>query len=169
MVVLMLVSASLYGCLMFSYLFLWTVSPDVWPSVLPSGQKALVAGGLLAGSSAVVAWTDRRVKATGDCRGLGFAMPMLAAGWALAWAAQRHVSPAADAYGAVVYMFISVDGFFVTVSLLMALLALARHAAGKIDAERRMTFDNAKLFWHYTVAQALVGMALVHGFPRLLT
>jgi len=33
---------------------------------------------------------------------------------------------------------------------------------------RRVTFDNARLFWHYTVAQTLVGIVLVHGFPRLV-
>jgi cytochrome c oxidase subunit I+III len=31
MVILMLVAASLYGCLLFSYHYLWTVSPAVWP------------------------------------------------------------------------------------------------------------------------------------------
>jgi cytochrome c oxidase subunit I+III len=30
MVILMLVAAALYGCLLFSYLYLWTVSPDQW-------------------------------------------------------------------------------------------------------------------------------------------
>jgi hypothetical protein len=59
-----------------------------------------------------------------------------------------------------------VDGFFVAVSVVLALFALAREAAGKLDRVRRVTFDNAKLFWHYTVAQSLVGVALVHGFPR---
>jgi hypothetical protein len=37
-----------------------------------------------------------------------------------------------------------------------------------VDNVRRVTFDNARLFWHYTVAQTLVGLVLVHGFPRLV-
>jgi len=40
--------------------------------------------------------------------------------------------------------------------------------AAKIHARRPVTFDNAMLLWHYTVAQGLVGILLVHGFPRLL-
>ena len=50
----------------------------------------------------------------------------------------------------------------------MTLFVLARNAKGMVDAVRRVTFDNARLFWHYAVAQTLAGLALVHGFPRLL-
>jgi len=39
-VVLMLVSGALYGCLVFSYLFLWTVSPEVWPREAPPAALA---------------------------------------------------------------------------------------------------------------------------------
>jgi cytochrome c oxidase subunit I+III len=167
-VVLMLVSGALYGCLVFSYLFLWTVSPDVWPREAPPAGLAIAAAVLLAGSSAVVAWADRRVGAAGDCRALWLAVPMLAAAWGCALAAQAGVSPSASAYGAVVHAVLTVDGFFAVVSIVLALFALARHATGRMDRVRRVTFDNAKLFWHYTVAQTLVGLALVHGFPRMI-
>ena len=66
------------------------------------------------------------------------------------------------------YAIHSIDGFFVAVCLILAGLAVARRVAGRLDAARRVTFDNARLFWHYTVAQSLVGLALVHGFPRLV-
>jgi cytochrome c oxidase subunit I+III len=169
MVVLMLVSASLYGCLVFSYLFLWTVSPDTWPAGAPPMGMPLLAAGLLAASSAVVARADRRLARSGDCRPLWLALPMMAAAWALSLAAQRGVSPSQDGYGAIVHAFLCVDGFFVAVALVLAAFALARHAAGRLDAARRVHFDNAKLFWHYTVAQSLAGLALVHGFPRLVS
>ena len=32
MVVLMLVAASLFGCAIFSYLYLWVVAPGTWPA-----------------------------------------------------------------------------------------------------------------------------------------
>jgi hypothetical protein len=32
-----------------------------------------------------------------------------------------------------------------------------------------VVFDNARLFWHYGVAQTLAGMAMIHGFPRLVS
>lgn len=37
-----------------------------------------------------------------------------------------------------------------------------------VDPVRRVTFDIVGLFWFYTVAQALAGMALTHLFPREL-
>ena len=60
-----------------------------------------------------------------------------------------------------------IDAFFAAVAVVLALFALARRRAGLLDRARRVTFDNARLFWHYSVAQSLVGVALVHGFPRL--
>jgi hypothetical protein len=56
----------------------------------------------------------------------------------------------------------------VAVAIALALYATARFAAGLLDRERRVNFDNARLFWHYTVGQSVVGLALVHGFPRLV-
>ena len=50
----------------------------------------------------------------------------------------------------------------------MAAYTLAGSLVGRIDAQRRVTFDNTMLLWHYTVAQGLIGILLVHGFPRLL-
>jgi heme/copper-type cytochrome/quinol oxidase subunit 3 len=168
MVVLMMVSASLYGCLLFSYLYLWLVSPQTWPAALPALAWPAAGAALLLGSSAAVAWADRKLTRLGDCRALWLALPLLAAGFAASLAAQSSVSPTRNAYGAIVYAFLSVDGWFVAVAIVLALFALARHRAGKLDAVRRVTFDNAKLFWHYTVAQTLAGLAMVHGFPRLV-
>jgi cytochrome c oxidase subunit I+III len=167
--VLMLVSAALYGCLVFSYLFLWTVTPQMWPLKDPAAGYFVGTAALLLVSSALVHATDRRVGDSGDCRGLWLAMPLLAGAWAVSLLSQHDVSPSADGYGAVVHAFLAVDGFFVAVSLVLALFALARHATGRLDRVRRVTFDNAKLFWHYTVAQSLVGLVLVHGFPRLFS
>ena len=40
--------------------------------------------------------------------------------------------------------------------------------AGLVGPVRRVTFDNVRVFWFYTVAQALAGLALTHAFPRLV-
>jgi cytochrome c oxidase subunit I+III len=45
---------------------------------------------------------------------------------------------------------------------------LARYAAGRVDTARRVTYDNTALLVYYTAAQGIVGLLLVHGFPRLL-
>ena len=52
-------------------------------------------------------------------------------------------------------------------TLIMGLYTIARWLAGRLDSVRRATFDNTMLFWFYTVGQGLVGLLVVHGFPRL--
>jgi cytochrome c oxidase subunit I+III len=168
MVVLMGVSASLYGCLLFSYLYLWTVSPDVWPRSAPHMGFALGSAALLLLSSGALALANRGVTRNGSCAALWLALPLLVAALMVNLIGQREVSPKENAYGAIVYAVLAVDGFFVACSAVLALFALARRWAGRLDRERRVTFDNARLFWHYTVAQTLAGLLMVHAFPRLL-
>jgi cytochrome c oxidase subunit I+III len=33
---------------------------------------------------------------------------------------------------------------------------------------RRNVYDNLALLWHYGTAQGLLGLALIHGFPRMV-
>jgi heme/copper-type cytochrome/quinol oxidase subunit 3 len=169
MVILMLVAGSLYGCVLFSYLYLWTVSPGSWPGAdgLPSALYPWAAAALLLSSSGAVALAGRTLGRRGHCYPLALAVPLLAAAIGVAFAAQRDVAPAESAYGAIVYAFLVIDGFFAAAAVVLALYALARQAAGRLDRVRRVTFDNARLFWHYSVAQTLAGLAMVHGFPRL--
>ena len=44
----------------------------------------------------------------------------------------------------------------------------ARYLTGRLDRERRVSFDNGALLYYYTAAQILVGLVLVHGFPRMV-
>ncbi|HUF80633.1 MAG TPA: cbb3-type cytochrome c oxidase subunit I, partial [Burkholderiales bacterium] len=153
MVILMLVSGSLYGCLLFSYLYLWTVSPQVWPGSVPPAAWPLAAAALLALGSGVVGYANRAVTRSGDCRALLLAVPLLIAAFAVNFLAHRGLSPQESAYGAIVYTVLAIDGFFAVVAITMTLFAVARRIAGRLDRRRRVTFDNARLFWHYTVAQ----------------
>jgi cytochrome c oxidase subunit I+III len=57
----------------------------------------------------------------------------------------------------------------VAVLLIMAGYTLARSWCGLLDATRRVTFDNTRLFWHYMAAQGVIGILLVHGASRWLT
>jgi cytochrome c oxidase subunit I+III len=52
--------------------------------------------------------------------------------------------------------------------LLMGGYTIARAFAGMVDATRRNTFDNTRLMWHYTVAQGLIALAVMHA-PRVLS
>jgi cytochrome c oxidase subunit I+III len=179
MVVLMFVAGSLYLSFVFSYLYLWTVSPQVWA---PLGAPAppglgwpLASAALLIGGSALLVIAGRALPQPGRRRGwvatlLLLALAGLLASFAIELVAHlgSGLSPTASSYGAMVYLGVALFGQLVAALVVMTLFAVARCLAGLIDRERRVTFDNVALLYHYTVAQTLLGLTLVHGFPRML-
>jgi cytochrome c oxidase subunit I+III len=175
MIVLILVAGSIYACALFTYLFLWTVSPQVWPQrgTLPSSAAPIVAAALLLASTLCVAYGNRALKRGAIARmgvALTAAIPLMAASFGidLATHLQSGLRPTESAYGAAVYLFVVTHGFYAVIVVTMACYTLARAATGRLDALRRVTYENTMLFWHYTVAQTVVGLLLVHGFPRLV-
>ena len=175
MVVLILVAGSLFACLVFSYLYLWTVSAGFWPSpaAVPPLQWPLAVAALLAISSGVVAYASRALARNREGRAsiaLAAALLLLAAASVLDGCAlwESGLSPVESGYGALVYTFVVLQGFYVVVIAFMAVYTIARERAGLLDRARRVTFDNTMLLWHYTVVQGLAALLLVHGFPRLV-
>jgi len=180
MVVLILVASSLYIAYVFSYLYLWTVSPEVWS---PAGSPALPALGwpiavvalLVVGTLAMFAG-DRALPAPGErdlwaplllalgslCL-IGAVAVDLAAHWA------SGLGPTENAYGAMVYMSIALNGQLVFAVFILIGFAIARYFAGKLDRDRRVSFDNGALLYYYTAAQVAVGLFLIHGFPRAVS
>jgi heme/copper-type cytochrome/quinol oxidase subunit 3 len=171
MVVLMLVAGAMYACVLFTYLYLWTVSPGLWPppDALPALWRPAAVALLLLSSSAAIGIAGRRLAAGGSVAwGIAAAVVLFVSAFVLDAASHAQLAPSSSAYAAAVYLVLSFEGFFGVVVITLALFALARHFAGRLDAQRRVTFDNARLYWHYTVAQSLLGLALVHGFARAL-
>jgi cytochrome c oxidase subunit I+III len=162
-VILLLVAGALFGCLLFSYLYLWTVSPQVWPSDLPPVEYPIAAAVLLVLSSVAVVFANNRIYT-----GLIGAIALLGAAFALELYAHRALEPTASSYGALIYAFIGLQGFYVAAVATMALYTLARRRAGLLDGERRATLDCTMLLWHYTVAQGIGALILVHCFPRVV-
>ncbi|HVL55521.1 MAG TPA: cytochrome c oxidase subunit I [Burkholderiaceae bacterium] len=173
MIILLIVAAAILGSLVFSYLYLWVGAPQMWPSVsqLPPLWLAALQAASLVASSAAIAHAQRALQRN---RHLPMRVSLLAAAvLALTSAAcetlaQLHtgISPSASAYGATVWLFAAVHGFYVAVAVLMAGYLIARSVAGLVDAQRRATAENVSLFWHYVVAQGLAIAALLHLFPR---
>ncbi len=179
MVVLMFVAASLYLAWVFSYLFLWTVSPEAWS---PHGAPALPAWRwpaasvllLLAGSGLLLG-AQRGLPRRGE-RAAGVPWQMLLALACLAAALGIELAghwgsglrPTQNAYAAAVYMAELLVGQLAFALAILGGFVIARHVTGRLDRERRVSFDNLALLFHYTVAQSLLGLALVHGFPRVV-
>jgi cytochrome c oxidase subunit I+III len=173
-VVLILVAASLYLSYAFSYLYLWTVSPQVWPNAndLPTAGYAVVAATLLFLSSGLIIAADKLLARNPA----GFALALSAALLAIClslvvlltsnW--EAGIRPAADGHAAMLFL-----GLFLQLQLVVALgvmtgFTIARLVASKLDSIRRATFDSLALLWHYTVAQGAITIALIDGFPRLI-
>jgi cytochrome c oxidase subunit I+III len=179
MVILIMVAGTIFGSLLFAYLFLWTVSPEMWPAGaenLSAIAWPLASAVLLLASSGCIAYASRRLRSV-SARGqlpIRLAIPIAIAllGAALwldfqgQW--QTGLRPDRSAYGAVVYAILGLQALFVASMATMGLYTVARSVSGMLDAQRRATFDNTMLLWHYTVAQGLIGLALVHSFPRLI-
>jgi cytochrome c oxidase subunit I+III len=172
--VVILVAGSIFSCHVFSYLYLWLVSPRLWPgsAALPEGWRPIASAALLAASGAMVALAGRALRA--DLAWpfrllLGLAVPSAVASIVVEVGGQlgTGLAPTESAYGAMVYLTSALQGFFVAVVATMAIYTVARSCSGRLDARRRATFDNTMLMWHYTVAQGLVGLALLHIYPRL--
>ena len=68
MVVLLLVAGSLYLAYVFSYLYLWTVSPQVWPkpAQLPALSWPAISALLLAASSGLILLAGRTLSANSE-------------------------------------------------------------------------------------------------------
>jgi cytochrome c oxidase subunit I+III len=178
-IVLILVAGTLFTCLIFSYLYLWTVNPNSWPPanvVLPELVSPVGALSLFAASSVTIAIASRSISRPGSTSSWPLPLALLAALalMILAYALQFYgiwltgLRPQASSYGAVVYMFVALQGFFVGVMTIMGLYTIARWLCGLLDGVRRATFDNTMLLWHYTTSQAIVGLSIVTFFPRVV-
>jgi len=179
MVILLLVGGALYLSYVFSYLYLWTVSPQAWPpangQAIPSLPWSAVSGILLLSSSAMM-FAASRVLAQRRLTGWVFVpLILLATGAMLAslgveiaahW--ETGLRGNVSSYGAMVYLASFLQLQLVLPLVIMMGFVLARWLAGRLNRVRRVAFDNLHLFWQYSVGQGLFGLLLVHGFPRLV-
>jgi heme/copper-type cytochrome/quinol oxidase subunit 3 len=165
------VSGSIYGCALVSYLYLWTVSPQVWPQELAPWHAGALSALLFVAASAAFGLANRFLKKNDTikaCALLAAAFVLLPAAVGAELYSHAGLSPSDSAYGAVVHLIVGLAGFYAFVCCSLILFVLARARKGMVNSVRRVTFDNARLLFHYTVAQSLIGLALVHGFPRLV-
>jgi cytochrome c oxidase subunit I+III len=62
----------------------------------------------------------------------------------------------------------ALNGQLAAAIAVMTGFAVARHIAGHLDSIRRVPFECVALLAYYTAGQALFGLVLVHGFPRII-
>jgi len=176
MIVVVLVAGALYLSFVFSYLYLWTVNPEQWPGVanglLPAASGPAVSAALLLASGVAIVLAGRILDRNWGsvpltlCVSAGLMalcsalVSELCAQWATGW------RPSASGHGALVAMNVVLQGQLTAAVVVMGLFAIACRMAGRLDVRRRVVFDNLAILWLYTIGQSLLGLLLVHGFPR---
>ena len=170
-VILMLVAGSLYLAFVFSYLYLWTVAPQGWSSVaLPASVWPIAAAASLAVAAASGYAASRLLRQSRLLCALALlvALGSLSASLWLEIAGhwQSGLRPEATGYAALVYLGSALQLQIVAALVIMGLDLLARLTAGRADNARRVTFDCLALLIYYAAGQGLLGLLLVHGFPR---
>ncbi|HYI29204.1 MAG TPA: cytochrome c oxidase subunit I [Bradyrhizobium sp.] len=178
MVVLLLVAGSLYLAFVFSYLYLWTVSPQFWPKpeALPALLWPMLSAALLAASAGAAVAASRALPTQIGARlgcvaliALGVAA-LLAAFAVEVWAHWSiGLRPTTDAHAAMVAMASFLQAQLGIPVIVWAGFVVARLFAGHVDRRRRATVENLILLWLYVAGQGLFGLLLVHGFPRIVT
>lgn len=167
MVLTVMVLATLYAAMCFTYVYIRLASPQWPPEGVPAPQAwaAGLAGTALAASGAAV-WFSQRAPVPGLAGAL-----VLGGGhaWLLVddWA-QPGFDPAAHAYGSASVVLPAVHLSFVAVGMIIAAVVLAlavRDPGPRVDVSLR----NLALYWYATVAGGLLLLALVYGIPHVWT
>ena len=174
MVVLLLVCGTIFACLVFAYFFLWTIAPE-WPpdpASLPAPGWPIASAVLWLASSVILAWAARALGAAASARFrallvAAFVLGALAFSTALSGELATGLAPTTHAFGAIVYTLLAYQGLFLATLGIMTAYLLARSWAGLLDATRRVSFDNCRLFWLYAAAQGVVALAVAYGAPAL--
>jgi cytochrome c oxidase subunit I+III len=177
MIVLMLVGGSLFVAYIFSYLYLWTVAPAVWPTraELPALVWPASAALLLASSLPLCRLARRSLAPRGKHNPLTPLWVILSALVLVAalgiegisqW--QAGVDPISSSHDAMVFMAVILHGQLIAAIVIMTAFAIARHYTGKLDRVRWASLENTQLLIYYTAGQTLLGLLLVHGFPRMV-
>jgi cytochrome c oxidase subunit I+III len=81
---------------------------------------------------------------------------------------RNGLDPSVHAHAAMIGMGAFLQAQIVVPVAIMACFVLARLFAGRLEAARRGSFDSMALLWHYATSQGLLGLLLLHGFPRSL-
>jgi cytochrome c oxidase subunit I+III len=173
MVILLVVDASITASFVFSYLFLWTSRPAVWP---PDGSQLpdLVVPAVLIGLTAT-AWLcfeiaerfnrhDRRSHVIVALSAVGV-LAAVALIYGGAWPGSLGIDPTRHSYGAAVWLLLGWAGLHAAIGGCMAAWCIARAALGMLDSWRCLTLRVCLLWWRFTVAATALALILVAGFP----
>ena len=177
--VLVVVDASIFASFLFAHLHVSLLAEVCPPPGARLPELGLIgrAMGMALPSAMLIALLAARRPGVWLLRGkfgfavlLTLALGLAAASFSAGWAAHdaAGLSPRANAWSATVAALLAWQGFHVAVLAVMAAYLLARRLSGRLLLGQRATLDNIALFWHSTLLQGVLALALVQGLPALL-
>ncbi len=175
-IVLAIVMAMIFASIVFAHFFLWTSSEEWVPDGVTAGDwwRIAVSAALLVATSVAVMLAGRSLPQPGGrpwpfVALLGVAATALMASFGIdVWnVLDGGVSPTASGYGATLFAIIGYQGFIAAALFIVAGFVIAKGIVGRIDKERRATFDTIRLLLHYAVIQGLIALFIVHPFPEI--
>lgn len=175
MLITMLADITAFACLIFAYLFFWTLHTDFPPNASQSLQAFWP---LIATAFLFLAWAltvgarhwNRQSRAKLFYSGIVIAM-FLAGGGIMAlflgpWTSK--LNPTEHAYPAIVWALLGWVALHVAVGVIMQGYCLARRAAGRMTALHDIDICNVALYWHFVAITVAITIAVLVGFPLLM-
>jgi cytochrome c oxidase subunit I+III len=171
----MLAVVTAFVCLVFGYLFFWSIHDD-FPPAGTSGPGTLWPA--LGGTFVVGAWLAtilaRRWNRRGHGRRFYFAVLVgmaAAIAGALALIAGPWLTgldPTRHAYDATVWLLVVWSILHLAVGLVMHLYCLARRLTRNLTPQYDLDLANTTLFWHFAVLTVVITVLVIGGFPLLV-
>lgn len=178
MSILMLANAALYLSYVFSYLYTWTVAPQLWPSPAALPDTSYVTASVVLYLLSMIALYFATVKLGRPGQSTSWFFPALLAGglFCLAGAVAVEIAgqwtanlrPIANSFAALTFTASLLQGLLIGPATIIGLFAAVRYIMGRIDGERRAVFDVLRIIWLTAVAQGLFNLLVLHGFPRVV-
>ncbi|MGV8856800.1 MAG: cytochrome c oxidase subunit 3 [Devosia sp.] len=173
MMCLIATEAILFVYLIFSYVYLGTQHSGPWPpSGPPSLTLALPNTIILMGSSLLLSWGLRGFKRSRNSQRLAL---MLAATIVLGamfvtiqgfeWA-DKHITPATNAYGSAFFILTGVHMAHVVIGLLMLVMLLIWTLLGTFERVHHEHLALGTLYWHFVDVVWLVVFATAYLAPQ---
>nr|WP_216184413.1 cytochrome c oxidase subunit I [Verticiella sp. GG226] len=163
---------TLFACLLFGYVFLWTIAPN-WPPpafIDPSPWLPLLAA---SGLAVALGTSSLGLARVGAGRvGAGATLAWLATAGSVVGALAFGLlpslalpAPTGHAYAAISAVLCYYMALHCAIGALMTGFAAQRCRHGFISAMRRLEFVIARTWWRYTAAAGVIALVALYGFP----
>jgi heme/copper-type cytochrome/quinol oxidase subunit 3 len=156
MLLLIATDAAVFACLLASYFYLQSGSPEWPPEGIKKPDLSLITINtlILWSSSIPIQWADSSIKKGKRGRlalGYAFALYMGALFLILQGVEYSHkeFSPQQNAYGSLFFTITAFHGLHVFAALVMNAFILLRTWLGHFDEHRHLAVRNVSIFWHF--------------------